>query len=117
MNLLLWPTREKFVNTVFNYILVSASTAQVLIIFTLAFLLLLIIATDAEVMCTYRSSFVCGMQNRWEVYSRFALQELTEKLLSYMHDLEYRVRRLLSMRAKVFFQTWDGHHGLFRDVW
>lgn len=67
---LLWPTRIKFVNTVFNYILVSPSTAQV----------------------------------------------LTEKLLSFMHDVEYRVRRLMCMRTNVFFQTWDGHHGLFRDV-
>lgn len=45
------------------------------------------------------------------------LQELTEKLFSYMHDLEYRVRRLLSVRAKVFFQTWDGHEGLLREAW
>lgn len=42
---------------------------------------------------------------------------LTEKLLSFMHDVEYRVRRLMCMRTNVFFQTWDGHHGLFRDVW
>ncbi|KAG0604904.1 hypothetical protein M758_9G018000 [Ceratodon purpureus] len=70
MNLLLWPTRAKFVNTVFNYILVSPSTAQ----------------------------------------------DLTEKLLGYMHDLEYRVRRLMSVRVSVFFQTWDGHLGLFRDL-
>lgn len=64
-----------------------------------------------------KSIIYCLRFVAFENFTAVCLQELTEKLLGYMHDLEYRVRRLFSVRAKVLFQTWDGHHGLFRDVW
>lgn len=46
-----------------------------------------------------------------------SVQGLIEKLLILIKDPEYRVRRLLSRRIKVFFKTWNGHLGLLQDVW
>ncbi|PPS01510.1 hypothetical protein GOBAR_AA19162 [Gossypium barbadense] len=44
-------------------------------------------------------------------------QTMIEKLLSMLHDPDYRVRFILSRRIGVLFQTWDGHGELFRDIW
>ncbi|KAL1153771.1 hypothetical protein V6Z11_A09G199000 [Gossypium hirsutum] len=43
-------------------------------------------------------------------------QTMIEKLLSMLHDPDYRVRFILSRRIGVLFQTWDGHGELFRDI-
>ncbi|KAB2013879.1 hypothetical protein ES319_D09G187000v1 [Gossypium barbadense] len=43
-------------------------------------------------------------------------QTMIEKLLSMLHDPDYRVRFILSRRIGVLFQTWDGHGELFHDI-
>ncbi|KAK8518220.1 hypothetical protein V6N13_027695 [Hibiscus sabdariffa] len=43
-------------------------------------------------------------------------QTMIEKLLSMLHDPDYRVRFFLSRHIGVLFQTWDGHGELFHDI-
>jgi hypothetical protein len=41
---------------------------------------------------------------------------MIEKLLSMMHDPDYRVRLMMARKIGFLFQMWDGHNELFHDI-